>query len=50
MKEEFTYEEILALENLNEFEPDQSCNLLAIIFETGREQKDSDALKKGLEL
>lgn len=48
MKEEYTYEEILALDTLDGFYPDQVCNLLAIIFETGRESKDEKALRKGL--
>lgn len=31
MKDEYTCEEILSLEGLNEFSPDQACNLLGII-------------------
>jgi hypothetical protein len=30
MKDEYTYEEILSLEDLNEFAPDQGCNLLGL--------------------
>ncbi|SDC96827.1 LA2681 family HEPN domain-containing protein [Niabella drilacis] len=45
---ELTFEDLLALNNLNEFEPDQVCNILAIIFETGREQNDKNAIERGL--
>jgi tetratricopeptide (TPR) repeat protein len=50
IKEEYPYEEILVLENINDFDPDQVCNLLALIFETGRENKDVSAIKNGLRL
>ena len=45
---ELTFEDVLSLKDLNEFEPDQVCNVLAIIFETGREQNDKNAIEKGL--
>lgn len=50
MKEEYTYEEILALDSFDIFLPGEICNLTAIIFETGRESKDFDAISKGLKL
>mgnify|MGYP001387860482 CR=1 FL=1 len=50
MKKKYTYEEILSLDNFNGFTPGEICNLLAIIFETGRENQDTAAIKKGLEL
>ncbi len=46
---EITYEDILSLENLNDFQPDQVVSILAVIFETGRERQDIDGIKKGLE-
>lgn len=50
MKDEYTYEEILALENVNEFKPSQVCNFLAFIFETGREDNNANAISSGLRL
>ena len=50
MKEKYTYEEILSLDNFVGFRPGEICNLLAIIFETGREDKDVEAIKKGIRL
>jgi hypothetical protein len=44
-----TYEDILSLENLNDFQPEQVVSMLAIIFETGRERQDVEGIKKGLE-
>jgi tetratricopeptide (TPR) repeat protein len=44
-----TFEDILNLDNLNEFEPTQVVNLLAILFETGRESQSVAAIKTGLE-
>ena len=45
---ELTYEELLNLDDLCEFEPDQIVNLLGIIFETGRENRNILDIKKGL--
>lgn len=46
----FTYKEILNLENLNDFKPEQVVNLLGIIFETGRETGNKKDINIGLEL
>lgn len=46
----YTYEEILDLENLNDFKPKQVLNLLGVIFETGRETGSKKDIKTGLKL
>jgi hypothetical protein len=50
MKKEYTYEEILMLQNIDDFAPALVLELLAHIFETGRESKDVNIVKKGLGL
>ncbi|AWG20780.1 hypothetical protein FFWV33_04110 [Flavobacterium faecale] len=47
---DFTYNEILNLEHLNNFEPVEVVNLLAIIFETGRETGSEKDINFGLNL
>lgn len=44
-----TYEELLKLDDLNSFEPDQVVLILGIIFETGRERQSAENIKTGLE-
>lgn len=46
----FTYKDILTFENLNDFEPEEVVNLLAIIFETGRESRSETDINIGLNL
>jgi len=50
MKEEYTYEELLTLQNIDKFESARVLELLAHIFETGRENKDVNVIKNGLRL
>ncbi|GGA70669.1 hypothetical protein GCM10008015_09330 [Flavobacterium palustre] len=45
-----SYKEILNLKNLNDFKADDVTNLLAIIFETGRENKSKKDIIFGLNL
>ncbi len=44
-----TFEDILNLKDLNEFDSVQVTNILAILFETGRESQDIKPIKIGLE-
>jgi len=41
-------DEILIMDDLSRFTPAEVCNILAIIFETGREQGDPVIIKKGI--
>lgn len=50
MKNTFAFEEILQLENLDEFSAGEICNLLALVFETGREEGNKDIIQSGLKL
>lgn len=50
MKDTYTFEEILELENLDDFFAGEVCNLLALVFETGREQGDKNIVQAGLRL
>lgn len=43
-----TFEDILNLTDLNRFDSEQVTNLLAILFETGRESQDVEPIKIGL--
>lgn len=43
-----TFEDILNLNDLNEFDAEQVINLLAILFETGRESQDIKSIKTGI--
>lgn len=45
---EITYEQLLALNDLSGFDPDQIVNILGIIFETGRENQSKEGIKVGL--
>lgn len=45
-----TFKDFLKLKDLDTFSPEEICNILANIFETGREQRDKDVVQKGLEL
>lgn len=45
---ELKYEEILEREDLNDFIPDEVVGILGIIFETSRETKNEESLRKGL--
>ncbi len=44
-----TYEEILDFDDLNDFEPQQVIGMLGLIFETSKEQRNIQDLKKGLD-
>lgn len=44
-----TLEDILNLEDLNEFQPTEVVNILAILFETGRESQNIETIKIGLD-
>lgn len=44
-----TLEDILNLEDLNEFQPSEVVNILAILFETGRESQNIETIKIGLD-
>lgn len=46
---ELKYEDILKLENLNDFEPNQVVGILGLIFETSRGQGKIEDLKIGLD-
>jgi len=50
MKEDYTLDEILKRENFTEFLPGEVCNLLSILFETGREDKDKGMVQFGLDM
>ncbi|MCF8716374.1 hypothetical protein JM658_16205 [Joostella atrarenae] len=43
-----TFEDILNLTDLNEFDAEQVTNLLAVLFETGRASQDVEPIKIGL--
>lgn len=45
-----TYEKILGFDDLNKFEPRQVVGILGHIFETSREQRNIQDLKKGLDM
>lgn len=45
-----TYDEILELENFDQFKSDEIVLILGIIFETGRENQNPSEIKKGLML
>jgi len=47
---ELKYDDLLNLDNLNDFEPNQVVGILGFIFETSREQTNLDNLKTGLNL
>ena len=46
---ELKYDDILNLDNLNDFEPNKVVGVLGFIFETSREQENVDNLKIGLD-
>lgn len=45
----FKYDDILNLDNLNDFEPNQVVGILGLIFETSREHANINDLKVGLD-
>lgn len=47
--QEYTYEQLLALPDLNAFEPEQVYNILGLIFEHADQGGDVEALNKALE-
>lgn len=50
MNDSYTFEEILEVENLDEFSAGEVCNILALIFETGREEANKNIIQIGLDL